>query len=126
MILPGPVFTAPRPGIDGSKCAAMGMPRMSVESSSSAMRSATRRFVLARRLSLMTPAGRCVARMRCSPRDRPRWATSTTPSTNSGTSLTRAANSSTTMSRLGGASGSPVRSRDARSLAFFRLSRCSR
>ena len=66
------------------------------------MRSATRRLVLARRLSLITPAGRCVARIRCSPSDRPRWATSTTPSTNSGTSSTSAANSSTTMTRLGG------------------------
>ena len=98
-----------------------GTPRMSIESSSSAIRSATRRLVLARRLSLITPAGRWVARIRCRPSERPRWATSTTPSTNSGTSFARAANSSTTMTRLGGASGSPARSSSSRSFAFLRL-----
>ena len=83
---PGPVLDTARPGRAGSKNAASWTPSTSSESSSSAIRSAMRRLVLARRLSLMTPAGRCVARMRCRPSERPRWATSTTPSTNSGTS----------------------------------------
>ncbi len=100
---PGPDFDTARPGRAGSKYAAAVVPRTSSLSASSAIRRASRRLVLARRLSLMTPAGRCVARMRCRPSDRPRWATLTTPSTNSGTSCTRAANSSTTMTRLGGA-----------------------
>ncbi len=67
-----------------------------------------RKFVFARKLSLMTPAGRWVASTRCKPDERPRWATLTTPSTNSGTSWTNAANSSTTMTRLGGASLLPI------------------
>ena len=74
----------------------------------------------------MTPAGRWVARIRCRPSDRPRWATLTTPSTNSGTSWTSAANSSTTITRLGGASGSPRRSSSSRSLAFLAFRMCSR
>ena len=74
-------------------------------SDSSAIRSAMRRLVLARRLSLITPAGRCVARIRWMPSERPRWAMSTTPSTNSGTSPTRAANSSMTITSAGGRLG---------------------
>ena len=81
-------------GCDGSKRAASFSPTTSSESDSSAMRSAMRRLVLARRLSRMTPAGRCVAMIRWMPSERPRWAMSTTPSTNSGTSPTSAANSS--------------------------------
>ena len=89
-------------------------------------RNAIRRLVLARRLSLMTPAGRWVARIRCSPSERPRAATSMTPSTNSGTSVASAANSSTTMIKLGGASGSPDCSSAARSLACLRFKSISR
>ena len=87
--------------------AASGEPSTSALSASSAIRSASRRLVLARRLSLITPVGRWVASTRCRPSERPRWATLTTPSTKSGTSWTRAANSSTTITRLGGVSGSP-------------------
>ena len=56
---PGPIFATPLPGFAGSMEAATGLPNTSVESCSSFMRSATRRFVFARRLSLITPAGRC-------------------------------------------------------------------
>ena len=92
------------PGIAGSKRAGdRRRRRRRCESDSSAMRSAMRRLVLARRLSLMTPAGRCVARIRWMPSERPRWAMSTTPSTNSGTSPASAANSSTTITSAGGA-----------------------
>ena len=55
---PGPVLATARPGIAGSKCAASLMPTMSDESSASATRSATLRLVFARRLPLITPAGR--------------------------------------------------------------------
>ena len=92
-------------GWTGRRCRD-GSPTTSCESASSAIRRATRRLVLARRLSLMTPAGRCVARIRWMPSDRPRWAMSTTPSTNSGTSPASAANSSITITRPGGVSGS--------------------
>ena len=94
-----------RPGRRRSIAAATGDPTTSSDSSSADIRRAMRRLVLARIWPVITPAGRWVARTRCRPRLRPRSATSTTPSTNSGTSLARAANSSTTMSRLGGVSG---------------------
>ena len=67
----------------------------------------------------MTPAGRWVARIRWRPSERPRWATLTTPSTNSGTSWTSAANSSTTITRLGGLSGSPRRSSSSEVLGLL-------
>ena len=69
---PAPVLETARPGRSGSKKAASETPRTSVESASSATRSANRRLVFARKLSLMTPAGRCVAKIRCRPSDRPR------------------------------------------------------
>ena len=113
-------------GSPGRSAPRSGRRRRPCESDSSAIRSATRRLVLARRLSLMTPAGRWVAMIRWMPSERPRWAMSTTPSTNSGTSPTRAANSSITSTSAGGQSGSPRFSSSSRSLAFLRLSRCSR
>ena len=113
-------------GCDGSNMPATGSPTTSFESATSAMRSATRRFVFARRLSLMTPAGRCVAMIRWMPSERPRCAMSTTPSTNSGTSPASAANSSMTSTSAGGVSGSCRFSSSSRSFAFLRLNRCSR
>ena len=95
----------------GRSVPATGSSTTSFESDSSAMRSATRRFVLARRLSLMTPAGRCVAMIRWMPSERPRWAMSTTPSTNSGTSPASAANSSITSTSAGGRLGVAAASR---------------
>ena len=123
---PGPVLAMPRPGSDGSNVPAILSPTTSIESDSSAIRSAMRRLVLARRLSLITPAGRCVAMIRWMPSERPRCAMSTTPSTNSGTSPASAANSSMTSTSAGGLSGSPRFSRSSRSFAFLRLKRCSR
>ena len=113
-------------GATGRTSPATGSPTTSLESATSAIRSATRRLVLARRLSLMTPAGRCVAMIRWMPSERPRWAMSTTPSTNSGTSPARAANSSMTSTSAGGVSGSCRFSSSSRSFAFLRLNRCSR
>ena len=81
----------------------------SVLSWSSLTRSATRRLVFARMWSSTTPLGRCVASTRWIPRLRPRWAMSTTPSTNSGTSRFKNANSSKTMSRFGGAVAASLR-----------------
>ena len=60
--------------------------------------------------------------IRWMPSERPRWAMSTTPSTNSGTSPTRAANSSMMSTRAGGASGSPRFSSSRRSFAPLRCS----
>lgn len=123
---PAPSFAAARPGVSASNVAARGVPRTSTESASSATRNATRRFVFARSDSLMTPAGRCVAMMRCNPSERPRCAMSMTPSTNAGTSVTRAANSSITITNAGGASGSPRSSSAARSFAPFIANSSSR
>ena len=73
-----------------------------------------------------TPPGRCVARTRWTPRLRPRWATSTTPSTNSGTSLasarTRRSRSPATAAPGPGA----LRSSSSRSCAPAALRTCSR
>ena len=113
-------------GATGRTCRRSGRRRRRWSPDSSAMRSATRRLVLARRLSLMTPAGRCVAMIRWMPSERPRWAMSTTPSTNSGTSPASAANSSMTSTSAGGVSGSCRFSSSRRSFAFLRLNRCSR
>ena len=44
-------------------------------------------------------SGRWVARTRCTPRDRPRWAIAIRPGTNDGSSSARVANSSTTITR---------------------------
>ena len=122
----GPMRATARPGRRRSIAAATGEPTTSADSSSAAIRRATRRFVLARIWPVITPAGRCVASTRCRPRLRPRRATSTTPSTNSGISLASAANSSTTISRLGGVSGWPLRSISRRSLASAFCSSSSR
>ena len=86
-------------------------------SASSLTRSAMRTPTLARMRSLITPAGRWVARTRRSPSDRPRAAMSTTPSTNSGISLASVANSSTTMTRSAGASVARARRSSVRSRA---------
>ena len=64
------------------------------ESASSVTRRAIRRLVFERISAVITPAGRCVASTRCTPRDLPRRAMSTSPVTKSGSSETRAANSS--------------------------------
>ena len=71
------------------------------ESPSSVTRSAMRRFVFDLISAETTPAGRWVARTRCTPRDRPRRAMSTRPVTKSGSSATRAANSSIMSMRRG-------------------------
>ena len=60
------------------------------------MRSATRRPVLARISPVTTPAGRWVARIRCTPRERPTRAMRIKPVTKSGSSCTSSANSSIT------------------------------
>src|SRR5690348_16316502 len=49
-----------------------GASMTSADSSLLVTRSAIRRFVLARMSALTTPAGRCVARIRCTPSERPR------------------------------------------------------
>ncbi len=74
---PGPRRTMPRPGQRRARWAASAASMTSVESAGSWTRKAMRRLVLARIDGLTTPEGRCVARIRCTPRLRPRWATST-------------------------------------------------
>ncbi len=94
---PGAGLRGGTAGCAGVEPGRVGTPRTSVLSTSSATRRAMRRFVFARRESLMTPLGRWVAMTRWRPSDRPRWATSMTPSMNSGISDASAANSSMTM-----------------------------
>ena len=60
------------------------MPRTSRESASSVVRRQIRRVQLARISGETTPLGRWVARTRCTPRERPRWAMATRPGTNVG------------------------------------------
>src|SRR6266508_1753974 len=74
--------------------AAWGVSMTSVDSVSSVTRRAMRRLVLARMAGEMTPVGRWVARMRWTPRERPRWAMPSRPVTKSGSSSVRVANSS--------------------------------
>ena len=81
--------------------AASGTPITSALSAGSVTRSAIRRLVLARMSWETTPEGRCVARMRWMPSDRPRWAMFTSPVTKSGRSRLIAANSSMTMTSRG-------------------------
>ena len=89
-----------------------GASMTSADSSELVTRSAIRRLVLARMSALTTPAGRCVARIRCTPSERPRRAMSISPSTKSGSSATMAANSSMTSTSRGiGSRSSSGRSR---------------
>ena len=75
----------------------------------SVTRSAIRRLVLARITGETTPEGRWVARMRCTPSDRPRIAMPTRPSTKSPNSSFRVANSSMISTVRGiGSIGCPV------------------
>ena len=64
----------PRPGRSTGRCAASAVPRTSRESASSVVRRQIRRVQLARISGETTPLGRWVARTRCTPSDRPRWA----------------------------------------------------
>ena len=56
-----------RPGVDCGMPAASGASMTSTDSAASVTRRATRRLVLARMSGVTTPAGRCVARIRCTP-----------------------------------------------------------
>jgi hypothetical protein len=89
-----PDLTKHRPGTDLEIHAASGTSITSCDSLGSVTRSAIRRLVLARMSADTTPAGRWVARIRCTPRERPRWAMPTSPVTKSGSSATSEANSS--------------------------------
>ena len=62
-----PSFTNARPIWVRPIAAAAGTPTTLIESSRLCTRSATRRLVLARMSSFTTPAGRCVARIMCTP-----------------------------------------------------------
>ena len=89
-----PVRAYARPGVLLAIRAASRASMTSVDSESSVTRSAIRRLVLARITGDTTPDGRWVARIRCTPSDRPRMAMPTRPVTNSGSSSTSDANSS--------------------------------
>ena len=109
MSRPWPRRAWARPGIDGGMCAEAEDSTTSWESDSSVTRSAMRRFVLDLISADTTPAGRWVARTRCTPRERPRRAMSTRPVTNWGSSATSAANSSMMSIRRGmGSSPGPM------------------
>jgi hypothetical protein len=82
-------------------CTASEVSMMSWLSVESVTRSAIRRLVLARMSLVTAPDGRCVARMRWMPSERPRCAMLIRPGTKSGTSRTRVANSSITSRRRG-------------------------
>ena len=97
----GPSRKYARPGRWRLISAALRSPITSVESAASCTRSAIRRLVLVRMWSLTTPAGRCVARIRCTPSVRPRWATSTSAASSSGCSRAILANSSITTTSRG-------------------------
>ena len=122
----GPSLAIARPGSAGSRPDASLVPMTSTLSSSSATRRAMRRLVLARICGVTTPAGRWVASTRWIPRERPRSATSTIPSMNSGTSFAKAANSSTTTIKDGGVAGWFWRSISTRSRAPALLRTISR
>ena len=100
----GPRRICARPGCLRGILAAAGESITSLESWGVCTRRQTRRFVLARMFSLTAPDGRCVARIMCTPRLRPRWAMPTSDGTKSGSSAARVANSSMiTISRGSGA-----------------------
>ena len=101
---PGPRRSTARPGCSAGRWAASTPSMTSRLSSSSATLRARRIDRLARMASVTTPPGRWVASSRWTPRLRPRWATSSSPSRRSGSSAARVANSSTTTSSAGDAS----------------------
>ena len=70
----GPSRITARPASPRGIAAGARSPTTSIASAASCSRSARRRLVFARMSSLITPLGRCVARIRCTPRLRPRWA----------------------------------------------------
>ena len=113
----GPRRITARPGIARDSSAGEPSPTTSSASARSCMRRATRRLVFARISSLITPLGRCVARMRCTPRLRPRWAMFTSEWRNDGNSTANAANSSTTTSRRGSTGAAQRRRASVRSMA---------
>ena len=96
-----PSRTYPRPGVAREMYAASGASITSALSAASVTRSAIRRLVLARMSADTTPEGRWVARIRCRPSERPRWAMPTSPVTKSGRSRASEANSSITITSRG-------------------------
>ena len=92
--------------------AATWLSMTSVLSIASVTRMAIRRLVLVLIAGETTPAGRCVAKIRWIPNERPLRARSTKPSTNSGISSTNEANSSITMTmraNIGAEGVGPIR-----------------
>ena len=96
----GPRRSIARPGARRGKRAGASSPTTSRASALSCRRRARRRLVLARMSSLTTPAGRCVASTRWTPRLRPRWAR---PTSCRGTSAARRPARRTRRSRRRGA-----------------------
>ena len=116
---PSPPRASARPGVLGLMPAAAGSSRTSAESARSRTRKAMRRLTFAWISAVSAPAGRWVARTRCTPSERPSAARRTSPLTKWGTSSTSARSSSMTTTSLGtGSSSGPQRLRwSARSRA---------
>ena len=122
----GPRRMTARPASPRGIAAGARSPTTSIASEVSCRRSANRRLVLARMSSLITPLGRWVARIRCTPRLRPRWAMPTSAWRKSGCSPTKAANSSITTTRRASGTASASRLYAARSAAPTMRNNCSR
>ena len=99
-VLPGRAVK-PRPSGRRGSSAAAPVPMTATLSARLFTRREMRRAQLADTASRTTPAGRCVHRMRCTPSDLPREATSEKTLCRSGNPDTMAANSSTTITRRG-------------------------